>query len=53
MILPLPSGARSLDPAHSVVEFPVRHLGISTIRGRFVGIEATVRVGDDLSSSSL
>jgi polyisoprenoid-binding protein YceI len=53
MRLPLPSGAWSLDPAHSVVEFSVRHLGISTIRGRFVGIEATMQVGDDLSSSSL
>jgi len=53
MALPLQNGEWSLDPAHSVVEFAVRHLGISTIRGRFGGVEASVVVGSDLGSSSL
>lgn len=53
MALPLASGEWSLDPAHSGVEFAVRHLGISTVRGRFGGVEATLDVGGTLSSSSL
>lgn len=53
MTLPLGPGAWTLDPAHSAVEFSVRHLGISTIRGRFGGVEATLEVGDDLGSCSL
>lgn len=53
MALPLANGTWTLDPAHSVVEFAVRHLGISTVRGRFGTVEAALVVGDDLSSSSL
>ena len=53
MSLPISAGEWTLDPAHSVVEFAVRHLGISTIRGRFGGVEATLTVGDDLGGSSL
>jgi YihY family inner membrane protein len=51
--LPITAGEWTLDPAHSVVEFAVRHLGISTVRGRFGGVTATLSVADDLSSSSL
>ena len=53
MALPLGQGTWNLDPAHSVVEFAVRHLGISNIRGRFIGVEASLDVGADLDSSSL
>lgn len=53
MSLPLTSGSWSLDPAHSVVEFTVRHLGISTIRGRFTDVSATLDVGEGLGESSL
>ena len=53
MALPVAKGDWSLDPAHSVVEFAVRHLGISTVRGRFKDASATLSVGDDLASSSL
>ena len=53
MALPLTSGDWALDPAHSVVGFAVRHLGISTIRGRFTDVNATLRVGDDLAGTSL
>src|SRR5215210_2218319 len=31
-----------IDPAHSAVEFSVRHLMITTVRGRFTGVEGTV-----------
>jgi polyisoprenoid-binding protein YceI len=32
----------TIDPAHSQVEFAVRHLMISTVRGRFAGVKGTV-----------
>lgn len=53
MSLPIKAGRWTLDPAHSVVEFAVRHLGISTIRGRFGDVTATLTAGDDLAGSSL
>jgi polyisoprenoid-binding protein YceI len=36
----------TIDAAHSQVEFAVRHLMISTVRGRFAGVRGTV-VTDD------
>jgi polyisoprenoid-binding protein YceI len=53
MSLPLSSGRWTLDPVHSNILFSVRHLGISTLRGRFVQAEASLDVGDDLDTSSL
>lgn len=53
MSLPLAAGQWAIDPTHSVVQFSVRHLGISLIRGRFADIEATVDVAADLASTSL
>lgn len=53
MSLPITVGEWVLDPAHSVVSFRVRHLGISTVRGRFGEVEATLTVGDDLALTSL
>jgi polyisoprenoid-binding protein YceI len=53
MALPLTPGDWTLDPAHSVVGFSVRHLGISLIRGRFTDVTATLTVGADLGASGL
>ncbi|MEZ5226528.1 MAG: YceI family protein [Acidimicrobiales bacterium] len=53
MSLPLAAGSWSIDPVHSVVQFSVRHLGISSLRGRFGDVSATLEVGDDLGSSQL
>ncbi|MGI9595358.1 MAG: YceI family protein [Acidimicrobiales bacterium] len=53
MALPIEGGQWSLDPAHSAIEFAVRHLGISTVRGRFTEAAATLVVGEALDSSSL
>jgi polyisoprenoid-binding protein YceI len=36
-----------IDPAHSQVEFAVRHLMISTVRGRFAGVKGTVVADHD------
>jgi polyisoprenoid-binding protein YceI len=35
------------DPTHSNVEFSVRHLMISTVKGRFGVVSGTVRTNDD------
>ena len=36
-----------IDPAHSNIEFGVRHLMISTVKGRFGEVAGTVRVDPD------
>ncbi|HEY2434479.1 MAG TPA: YceI family protein [Vicinamibacterales bacterium] len=41
-----------IDPAHSHVEFAVKHLMISTVRGRFAGVEGTVRLDDSTPAAA-
>ena len=41
----LPAGTWKVDPIHSSVGFEVRHLGISTFRGRFKGYEGAIETG--------
>jgi polyisoprenoid-binding protein YceI len=36
-----------IDPAHSSVEFSVRHLMITTVKGRFTDVSGTVTTADD------
>lgn len=51
---PARTAAWKLDAAHAHVEFAVRHLMISKVRGHFTDVEATLRPDeDDLSNSSL
>ncbi|MBO1335338.1 YceI family protein [Streptomyces sp. VRA16 Mangrove soil] len=47
--LPLSSGAWTLDPLHSAVNFTIRHLGIAKVRGRFTEVEAGLYVGNTLA----
>jgi polyisoprenoid-binding protein YceI len=43
-----------IDPAHSLVEFGVRHMMVSTVRGRFAGLSGTiVDAGEDPKLSSV
>lgn len=46
LLLSLPALAQSstwtIDPAHSGVEFSIRHLGVSTVRGSFSGVTGVV-----------
>jgi polyisoprenoid-binding protein YceI len=51
--LPLSAGTWSADTVHSSVEFTVRHLGLTKVRGRFNSFDATLVTGQDLASSSL
>ncbi len=45
------AGAYEIDPAHSTVEFQVRHLGLAKVRGRFNTFSGTIRIGDDPTDS--
>jgi polyisoprenoid-binding protein YceI len=47
----VPVGTFSVDPAHSRVEFAVKHLGIATVRGHFGEFAGTIELSDDLSSA--
>jgi len=35
-----------IDPVHSHIEFSVRHLMITTVKGRFTGVDGTVVIDD-------
>lgn len=44
----------TIDPSHSLVEFSVRHMMVSTVKGRFTGIQGSITdVGDDPTRSSV
>jgi polyisoprenoid-binding protein YceI len=47
----IPPGIWRVDPAHSSVQFAVKHMGIATVRGKFTRFEGTVEIGEDLASS--
>lgn len=57
MTTPTPSTVSTtwtIDPSHSVVEFSVRHMMISTVKGRFNNVQGTITdVADDPSLSSV
>lgn len=46
--LPLAPGEWELDPHHSSVDFTIRHLGISKVRGRFTEFTTGLYVGETL-----
>lgn len=41
-----------IDPAHTTVEFSVKHLMITTVKGRFAGVEGTLLTRDDEAGKS-
>ena len=43
----------TVDPGHADVGFVGRHFGLTKVRGRFTGIEGTVVVADDVTSSTI
>ena len=47
----VPAGTWEVDPAHSSVEFSVKHMGIANVRGRFTDFQGTVEVGKDAWSA--
>ena len=47
----IPTGTWTVDPAHSSVEFSVKHMGIANVRGRFSEFEGTLEMKEDLAAS--
>ncbi len=43
----LPTGTWEIDPSHSSVEFAVRHLMVSKVKGRFTAFSGTVTVPEN------
>jgi polyisoprenoid-binding protein YceI len=43
----LPAGTWKLDPTHSSAGFAVKHMGVSTFRGRFEDFDSHLSVSDD------
>src|SRR5215210_3560641 len=41
-----------IDPAHSSVEFSVKHMMFTTARGRFSGVTGTIRLDENDNSRS-
>jgi polyisoprenoid-binding protein YceI len=42
----VPTGTWTVDPAHSSVEFQVKHMGIATVRGKFGTFEGKLEISD-------
>ncbi len=49
----VPTGTWNVDPAHSSVEFEVKHMGIAKVRGSFTAFEGSLVIGDDLGSATI
>ena len=49
----LTPGTWKIDPSHTSVEFVVRHLMVSKVRGRFHDVAGTITVGSDLLASAV
>lgn len=47
----LATGTWIVDPAHSSVEFSVKHMGIASVRGRFTDFEGTLELNLELAES--
>jgi polyisoprenoid-binding protein YceI len=47
----MPTGTWSVDPAHSSVEFSIKHMGIANVRGHFGEFEGTLEVKENLADS--
>jgi polyisoprenoid-binding protein YceI len=52
-ILRVPTGTWTVDPVHSSIEFRVKHMMISTVRGRFRDFEGTIEAAPDYHDSSV
>ena len=50
-IVRVPTGKWQVDPAHSSVEFEIKHLMIATVRGRFSEFEGTIVAAEDIYDS--
>ena len=52
--LPIPAGDYSIDPAHSIIGFAVRHLEINWVEGRFKDFSGEIHFDDkDITNSTV
>ena len=49
----LEKGTWSLDPAHTFVNFTVRHMAVAKVRGRFTALSGTIEAGERPEDSSV
>jgi polyisoprenoid-binding protein YceI len=42
----------TIDPLHSIVEFAVKYMKVSTVKGRLLGIEGTIYVDEGVPANS-
>jgi polyisoprenoid-binding protein YceI len=47
------AGEWAIDPAHSIIRARARHLGLSTVEGRFTRFAGTVRVAEPMAESAV
>jgi polyisoprenoid-binding protein YceI len=52
-IVRVPTGIWTVDPVHSSVEFRVKHMMISTVRGRFGEFEGMIEAAPDYHDSTV
>jgi polyisoprenoid-binding protein YceI len=50
-VVRVPSGTWHVDPAHSSIEFEVKHMMIATVRGRFTEFEGAIEAAEDIHDS--
>jgi polyisoprenoid-binding protein YceI len=51
MTTPINAGTYTIDPTHSNIEFAVKHMMITTVRGRFGDFKGTVEIPEQASPS--
>ena len=52
-IVRVPTGTWTVDASHSSVEFKVKHMMVSTVRGRFGELEGTIEAAPDYKDSAV
>ncbi len=52
-ITAVPAGTWNVDASHSSIDFRVKHLGISTVRGTFRDFAGSLEIGDDITTSKI
>jgi polyisoprenoid-binding protein YceI len=50
-VVRVPTGTWQVDPAHSSVEFEVKHMMIATVRGRFTEFEGSIDAAENIDDS--
>jgi polyisoprenoid-binding protein YceI len=50
-VVRVPTGTWHVDPAHSSIEFEIKHMMIATVRGRFREFEGTIIAAEDIADS--